>query len=88
MALLHQHALRVPDMRVSPAIKSEWVDRIKLQCDRVHVAFFFKQWGAWGADGRKRSKKANGRRFCGRGDLRVRLEFPKRKSSLTLTALG
>lgn len=47
-------------------MKSEWVDRIKLQCDRADVAFFFKQWGAWGADGRKRSKKANGRRFCGR----------------------
>lgn len=46
-------------------MKSEWVDRIKRQCDRAHVAFFFKQWGAWGADGRKRSKKENGRRFQG-----------------------
>jgi len=25
------------------------------------VAFFFKQWGAWGMDGVKRSKKSNGR---------------------------
>jgi protein gp37 len=29
------------------------------------VAFFFKQWGAWGADGRRRSKRANGREFEG-----------------------
>ncbi|MCY7328702.1 MAG: phage Gp37/Gp68 family protein, partial [Saprospiraceae bacterium] len=30
------------------------------------VAFFFKQWGAWGEDGVKRSKKANGRILLGR----------------------
>ena len=49
--------------RKARPMKSAWVDRIKLQCDRAHVAFFFKQWGAWGVDGRKRSKKANGRTF-------------------------
>jgi len=27
---------------------------------------FFKQWGGWGADGKKRSKKANGRLLFGR----------------------
>jgi protein gp37 len=29
------------------------------------VPFFFKQWGAWGPDGRRRSKKANGRALDG-----------------------
>ncbi|MCD4787007.1 MAG: phage Gp37/Gp68 family protein [Desulfobacterales bacterium] len=27
---------------------------------------FFKQWGGWGVDGIKRSKKANGRLLLGR----------------------
>lgn len=52
--------------RKARPMKAEWVDNIKLQCDRNDVAFFFKQWGAWGSDGHKRSKKENGRRFCGR----------------------
>lgn len=47
-------------------MKREWVDNIKQQCDRAGTAFFFKQWGAWGADGQKRSKKANGRKYRGR----------------------
>lgn len=46
-------------------MRREWVDGIKRQCDQARVAFFFKQWGAWGADGEKRSKKANGRRYRG-----------------------
>lgn len=47
-------------------MKPEWVKSIKRQCDAASVAFFFKQWGTWGADGEKRSKHANGRRFSGR----------------------
>ena len=47
-------------------MKREWVDDIKRQCDDAGVAFFFKQWGTWSADGRKRSKKENGRRYQGR----------------------
>lgn len=47
-------------------MKREWVDSIKQQCDAADVAFFFKQWGTWGADGQKRSKKENGRRYRGR----------------------
>lgn len=46
-------------------MKLEWVENVKLQCDEAGVAFFFKQWGTWGADGRKRSKHANGRRLHG-----------------------
>lgn len=47
-------------------MRPEWVHSIKKQCDLARVAFFFKQWGGWGADGRKRSKKANGREYLGR----------------------
>jgi protein gp37 len=52
--------------RKARPMKPEWVDGIKRQCDAAEVAFFFKQWGAWGADGQKRSKSANGRRLHGR----------------------
>ncbi|MFM9946819.1 MAG: DUF5131 family protein [Saprospiraceae bacterium] len=44
----------------------EWALNVQRQCDQQSVAFFFKQWGAWGEDGIKRSKKANGRFFLGR----------------------
>ena len=46
-------------------MKEEWVDNVKRQCAKTGVAFFFKQWGAWGSDGEKRSKKANGRKYRG-----------------------
>lgn len=44
----------------------QWVDNIQLQCEQAGVAFFFKQWGQWGADGKKRNKKANGRTYQGK----------------------
>lgn len=47
-------------------MKREWVINIKNQCDRQDVAFFFKQWGGWGVDGKKRAKKLNGRLLDGR----------------------
>lgn len=47
-------------------MKPEWADNVRDQCERAGVAFFFKQWGGWGADGVKRSKKANGRELHGR----------------------
>jgi len=52
--------------RKARPMKPAWVDAIKRQCDAAGVAFFFKQWGAWGADGEKRSKSANGREYQGR----------------------
>jgi protein gp37 len=42
-------------------MKPSWAVNIKNQCFEQNVAFFFKQWGTWGADNVKRSKKANGR---------------------------
>jgi len=47
-------------------MKKEWALNVQRQCDHQGVAFFFKQWGAWGADGKRRSKKANGRLRDGR----------------------
>jgi protein gp37 len=46
-------------------MQPEWVDNIKRRCDEAGTAFFFKQWGGWGADGRRRSKRANGRIYLG-----------------------
>lgn len=45
---------------------AQWVRTIREQCEDANVAFFFKQWGGWGADGRRRSKHANGRLLDGR----------------------
>lgn len=46
-------------------MKEEWVLKLRDQCVSANVDFFFKQWGAWGTDGKKRSKKANGRQLQG-----------------------
>lgn len=48
-------------------IREEWIDEIYVQCLSVSTAFFFKQWGTWGKDNKKRSKKAN-------ADLRAWIE--------------
>jgi protein gp37 len=47
-------------------MKQEWALNIKQQCEDQNVAFFFKQWGTWGVDGIRRSKKLNGRKLLGR----------------------
>lgn len=47
-------------------MKKEWVINIQNQCIEQSVAFFFKQWGTWGADGKRRSKKNNGRNLNGK----------------------
>ena len=47
-------------------IREEWIDQIYDQCSIHDTAFFFKQWGTWGADNKKRPKKANGRTYRGR----------------------
>ncbi|MDA3781352.1 phage Gp37/Gp68 family protein [Sunxiuqinia sp. sy24] len=47
-------------------MKEEWVLNIKKQCQDQDAAFFFKQWGTWGVDGVKRSKKVNGRLLAGK----------------------
>jgi len=47
-------------------MKKEWALNVKRQCEEQDVAFFFKQWGTWGADGVRRSKKSNGRSLEGK----------------------
>jgi protein gp37 len=47
-------------------MEQEWVLNIKRQCEEQQSAFFFKQWGGWGVDGKKRAKKQNGRLLQGR----------------------
>lgn len=44
----------------------DWARTIRTQCEDQGATFFFKQWGGWGADGKRRSKKANGRELDGR----------------------
>ena len=44
-------------------MQGEWVLKIKSQCEKQNIPFFFKQWGQYGEDGIKRNKKANGRIF-------------------------
>ena len=52
--------------RSARQIREAWVDAIYSLCLRYGTAFFFKQWGTWGGDMRRRSKKANGRLYRGR----------------------
>lgn len=47
-------------------MRTEWAEAVGAQCNEQQVAFFFKQWGGWGADGKKRAKAANGRELNGR----------------------
>ena len=51
--------------RSARPIREEWIDDVYEQCVRHNTAFFFKQWGTWGKDNKKRSKKANGRVYRG-----------------------
>lgn len=47
-------------------MQPKWADSVRRQALAQGVAFFFKQWGAWGADGVRRDKKRNGRELAGR----------------------
>jgi protein gp37 len=51
--------------KARPMDKS-WIVNIKRQCEEKDIAFFFKQWGTWGADKVKRNKKLNGKEIDGR----------------------
>lgn len=47
-------------------MKPKWAESVRRQCSEQSVAFFFKQWGRWGADGVRRAKSKNGRLLNGR----------------------
>jgi protein gp37 len=52
--------------RSARPIREKWIDEIYDQCAQYNTTFFFKQWGTWGKDNRRRSKKANGRMYRGK----------------------
>lgn len=54
-------------------MKKEWASAIKLQCKNQRIAFFFKQWGTWNAEGVRLNKKSNGRVLDGK----IWNEYPK-----------
>lgn len=60
-------------------MRESWADNVRRQANAQGVAFFFKQWGAWGADGVRRDKKRNGRELNGRRWD----EFPVRVTAAT-----
>lgn len=45
--------------RKARKVKEEWIEDIRIQCEKNNTAFFFKQWGGM-------NKKANGRELNGR----------------------
>lgn len=47
-------------------MRPEWVEEIRQQALQYKVPFFFKQWGTWGSDGIRRSKKTNGKLLNGK----------------------
>lgn len=49
--------------RLARPVREEWIDEIFERCSLQGTAFFFKQWGTWGKDNKRRSKKANGRLY-------------------------
>ena len=46
-------------------MEEAWALKLRDQCLRSGIDFFFKQWGSWGQDGVKRAKSANGRELQG-----------------------
>ena len=47
-------------------MQPDWVRHLQAQARTQRTAFFFKQWGTYGADGVKRSKHANGKLLDGK----------------------
>ena len=65
------------------AMQPAWVDNVWHWCNIHRVPFFFKQWGAWGEDSKRRSVAANGSLYQGREFK----EFPRKQDQDTLTNL-
>jgi len=47
-------------------VRLEWVLKIREQCEKYNVPFFFKQWGAYDPSGKRVGKKVAGRILEGR----------------------
>ncbi len=63
--------------RSARPIQEAWIDEIYEQCSFYNAVFFFKQWGTWGKDNKRRSKKENGREYRGQtwDDMPRSVEF-------------
>lgn len=59
----------------------EWFRGLRDACRLWDTPFFFKQWGTWGADGVKRSKKENG---CTLDDIEWK-QYPDARPNPLLT---
>jgi len=64
-------------------MEADWVMNIKAQCEAENIAFFFKQWGTWGADKIKRNKKENGKTLNGK----IWQQYPVQIRKEQLTAI-
>jgi protein gp37 len=63
-------------------MKLAWARNVRDECFRQNVPFFFKQWGTWGSDGIRRTKKLNGRMLD--GEIHVDLPDVKPRQALLL----
>ena len=52
--------------RQARPMKAEWAESVRRYAKVAGSAYFFKQWGTWGADGVKRAKHLNGRKLNGK----------------------
>lgn len=66
LALIHWVIVGGESGNQARPMNQDWVLNVKRQCEEQNVLFFFKQWGGWGIDGKKRGKKKNGRLLLGR----------------------
>ena len=60
---------------IARPMNPDWVRNLRAQAEAQHTAFFFKQWGTYGADGVKRSKHANGKLLDGQ----IVQQMPRRR---------
>lgn len=60
---------------VARPMNQDWVRSLYAQARAQRTAFFFKQWGTYGADGVKRSKHANGKLLDGQ----IVQQMPRRR---------
>jgi protein gp37 len=58
-------------------MRPEWAEDIRDQCLAANVPFFFKQWGAYNAEGRRVGKGRAGRMLAGRNWASLPLELQR-----------
>lgn len=66
------------------ASQADWHRDLRDRCKKAKVAYHFKQWGAFGEDGAKGTKKSNGYRLDGE----VIQQFPTARTSTGTGSIG